>query len=286
MAKNKYTGFTRVGEMYVRGTFHISCGADGVERALWAKMFPMLVVPEYYWFNYRTVGSITGTAPDSSQQMHTRGVISSMNLSQEDVETDDFDGSEIMDRYMDPRGGNGTFQGDDGDPPTQLGLSNASSGTRAALYSNKELWSGTATLGLPDKAVFSDANQITYVDRYSRRGKIRPSQVDIRLPHAIAMGATVDAIATQSDWSTAITGSAGGMNDLYNDILDSVGYNAGGKAAGSTSISSALFNYINDGVVLSTVVDVDQAMHSRVAGTVKCGVYTVDPRRQVLTAYR
>lgn len=281
-----FSGFTRVGTMYVRGTFHINVPATGVEFAVWAKMFPMLVVPEEYWFNFRAVGSVLGTAPDSSQEMHIRGAISSMNLAQEDVETDDFDGDEILDRYFDPRTGS-SFSGDDADAPTDLGLSSQASGTRSALYSSKELFSNTEILGLPNKAVFSDANQITYITSFRRHGLFKQKQVNIELPHAVALGANCDAIPDATDWSTVLTGDAGGMNDLYIDILTHVGYGAAGTLApGVQNISGAMFDYINNGLIGSAVDDVDQAMHCRVKGTVKTGVYTIDPKRQVLTSYR
>lgn len=284
MAK-RFKGFTRVGSMTVRGTFYRVVAANGVEVCLWAKMMPMLVMPEQYWFNYRAVGSILGTAPDGSQEMHTRGAVSPLNFSQEDVETDDFDGEELLDRYFDPRSGS-SFSGDDGDAPVDLGLASQTTGARSALWGTKELWSGTVTLGLPDKAVFSDANQITYIDRYTRKGSFKDKDLDLMMPHAVAMGGNCDAIATQGDWSTALTGDAGGMNDLYKDILDNVGFQAtGGVAAGKTNIPSALYNYINAGF-RSGVTDIDQAMHTRVQGTVTCGVYDVDPSRQHLSSYR
>lgn len=282
--KRGHAGFTRLGTMYVRGTFYRNVAATGVESCLWAKFFPMLVEPEEYWFNYRAIGSVTpGTAPDGSMEMHTRGGISTIHLNQEDVETDDFDGDELLDRYFDPRSGD-SFSGDDGDPPTDLGLSDHASGRRSALYSAKELWSGTVTLGLPNKAVFSDANQITYVDSYRRHGLIKSG--DLMMPHAIAMGGNCDAIGSQSDWSKSMSGDTGGMNDLYLEIVKHVGTSAAASvAAGKDAISSALFDYINSGF-RSGVADIDQAMFTRVKGTVKCGVYDIAPKNQILTSYR
>lgn len=281
----RFKGFTRVGSMTVRGTFYVNIAADGVEKCIWGKMFPMLVMPERYNFNFRTIGGGLGTAPDGSQEMHTRGAVSAMNLSQEDVETDDFDGEEILDRYFDPRSGS-SFSGDDGDAPTDLGLSSQTTGARSALYSHKELWSQTVTLGLPNRGVFSDANQVTYVDQYTRKGGFKDNNLDLMVPHAVVLGGNCDSIASQSDWSTALTGDAGGMNDLYKDILDNVGFSApGGVAAGKTNVPSALYNYITAGF-RSGVVDIDQVMHCRTSGSVVCGVYDVEPSRQHLSSYR
>ncbi len=277
-------GFTRVGSMTVRGTFYSVVAATGVEVCIWGKMFPMLVVPEQYWFNYRAVGAILGTAPDGSQEMHVRGACGPMNLSQEDVETDDFDGHEILDRYFGPDATG--FGGDDGDAPVDLGLSSAAFALQSRLYATKKLFGSTVTLGLPDKAVFSDANQITYVDKWTRRGNFKDQDIDLRLPHAVVMGANCDAIAAQADWSTALTGDAGGMNDLYQNILQEVGYQSDkGVRSGSQNISASLFSYINAGF-RSGVTDIDQAMHTRVKGSVTCGVYDVDPTRQHLSSYR
>ncbi len=290
MAK-KDTQFTRVATVYIRGTFHELVNATGVETAIWAKWIPMLVQPLRYWFNVRAIGSVLGTAPDSSQEMHIRGGISIVNFAQEDVETDDFDGTELLDRYFDPTTGK-SFSGDDGDAPVDLGLSNFTAGNRSPLYARKELFSRTTVLGLPHKAVFSDANQITYVDTFTRKGTFKGKDHDLRLPSAVALGANCDAIPDQTDWSTAMGGDAGGMNDLYREILEHVGYGAGadiavsGVGVGLDSVTGTMRNWMNSGHRVAAVTDVDQAMHVRTSGTIQCAVYDAAPGTKVFTSYR
>lgn len=284
------TQFRRVGEMYVRGTFSRSVSASGTEKCLFAKWIPMLCAVEEYWINVRAIGNITGTVPGSSEEMHVRAAISDVNFAQEMVETDDFDGDELLDRYFDPRTGS-SFSGDDGDPPTDLGLSDATIGTRSALYAMKELFSQTHTLGLPDSAVFSDANQITYVKAFSRHGLVSRQHRNLELPGAVAVGVTVDAIAAQTDWSLAMGGDLGGMNDLYREILEHIGSSAGadialsGLGVGLDNPTAAMFDYINNGY-RATGIDVDQALNLRVRGTLKVGVYDAIPGTRILTAYR
>ncbi len=290
MAKDN-TQYTKVATVYVRGTFYETVPATGAEIAIWGKMFPMLVQPLRYWFNIRAIGSITGTAPDSAQDMHIRGAISPMNLAQEDVETDDFDGNELLDRYFDPRAGS-SFSGDDGDAPTALGLGHSVTGIRSPLYSKKELFSKTTGLGLPNKAVFSDANQITYVESYSRKGDFKGKDHNLLLPSAIVLGCNVDAVSDQTDWSTALTGDAGGMNDLYREILEHVGYGSGadialsGVGAGLDNVTATMRNWMQAGHRAAAVDDVDQAMHLRVTGTIQCAVFDAAPGSKVFTSYR
>lgn len=278
--------YERMGTMYLRGTYYISHAVDGVERAIWAKMIPMLCKPEHFWFNSTVIGSVTGTAPDGSQEMHIRAAINNINLSQEDVETTDFNGDELLDRYFDPIAGR-SFSGDDGDSDVDLGLSNQTGGQRSPLYAKSDLYSRTVRLGLPNKAVFSDANQITYVDQRSFNQAIDYGQFSLELPSAVVMGLTTDSLPDQTDWSTALTGDAGGMNDLYLDILQYIGRAAAvGVPEGKNTINTALQDYMSKGVRLASVDDVEQVLHSRVNGTLKVGVYARGEKHQVLTTYR
>lgn len=284
--------FTRVGTAYIRGTYYTDVTPDGVEKCIWAKWIPMFCHVEQYWFNVRAIGSIMGTAPDGSQEIHYRGGYTDINLSQEMVETDDFDGPEAMDRYMSPLTGS-SFSGDDGDPPVNLGLSSFAGGQRSARWAKRELFSHTQTLGLPDKAVFSDANQITYVDRFRRQSPKdwNKEKFALDLPKLVALGSNCNAQADQTDWSTAMGGDLGGMNDLYRELLEHVGASGGadialsGLGSGLDNATTAMHNYIASGR-RATVVDIDQSMHVRVKGTLKVGVYDVDTGNRVLTAYR
>lgn len=284
--------FTRVGTAYVRGTFFTEVGATGIESCIWAKWVPMYTDVEAYWFSVRAIGSVIGTAPDSSQEIHYRGGYTDINLSQEMVETDDFDGPEAMDRYLSPIAGQ-AFSGDDGDALVDLGLSNTRH-VRSARYAKRELFSHTTTLGLPNKAVFSDANQITYVDFFSRRTpkNWKKRKFDLSLPKLVALGANADAVPDQADWSNAMGGDLGGMNDLYRELLENVGATGGadvglsGIGAGLDTPTSGMESYLADGRRGSNVDDVDQTMHVRTRGTIKLGVYDVDTGNRMLTTYR
>lgn len=285
--------FTRVGTAYVRGTFYTAVAADGIEAAVWAKWIPMYCDLEQYWFNIRAIGSILGTAPDSSQEIHYRGGYTDINLSQEMIETDDFNGTEALDRYLSPLAGS-SFSGDDGDAPVDLGLSSLPAGQRSARYAKRELFSYTKTLGLPDSAVFSDANQITYVHKFRRTTpkdwKKRKFPLDI--PKLVALGANCDAALDALDWSDAMGGDLGGMNDLYREMLEHIGSTGGadialsGLGAGLDIMTSPMRDYLHQGVRAAAVNDVDQSMHLRVKGTLKLGVYDVDTGNRVLTTYR
>lgn len=285
--------FTRVGTAYIRGTFYTEVAADGVENCIWAKWMPMYTDLEAYWFRARAVGAILGTAPDSSQEIHYRGGYTDINLGQEMVEGTDFDGTKALDRYLSPISGS-SYSGDDGDAPVDLGLAGFSTGQRSARYAKRELFSRTVTLGLPNRAVFSDANQITYVDMFKRftPRDWKSRKFDLDLPKLVALGANADAAADQTDWSTAMGGDLGGMNDLYRALLEHVGPSAGGDihtsglGAGLDNPNAAMMSYINQGRRSANVDDVDQAMHIRVSGTLKLGVYDVDTGNRILTAYR
>lgn len=203
-----------------------------------------------------------------------------MNLSQEDVETTDFDGDKMLDRYMDI--GAGAFSGDDGDTETDLGLPGDTE-LSSARQRDRDFYTKSTQLGLPDKAVFSDANQITYVDRGFTRGKLRDVEFD--MPKFVLAGYTCDIAGTNTDWSEAITGSAGGVNDLYRDLLAEFDDTA--VLAGLTGSPVDIGQYLSEGFRQANVVDVDQAMHVRLKGTVEVDLYAPDPGlRSVLTIPR
>jgi len=280
--------YSRVGTAYIRGTFYTEVAASGVESCVWAKWLPMFTDLEAYWFNIRAIGSITGTAPDGAQAIHYRGAYTDINLSQEMVETDDFDGDEALDRYLSPITGS-SFSGDDGDAPVDLGLPGFATGARSRRYAKRELFSHTTQLGLPDHAVFSDANQITYVDFFKRRTprKWKKRKFDLDLPKLVALGTNCDAAADQTDWSTAMGGDFGGMNDLYRELLDNVGpMDSQARAVGIDNPTAGFMDYLNNGRRAANVNDVDQIMHLRVKGTIQLGVYDVDTGNRIVTAYQ
>lgn len=270
MAKGVPKNYNWVGHYYLRGEFYRLVLANGAELAVWAKMIPMMCVPRRYWFNLSAIGDITGTVPGSGQWQHFRVGCGDMNLSQEDVETDDFTGQEMLDRYMDV--GSGVFSGDDGDEETDLGLPGDTELSNARQR-RRDFISETKRLGLPKNAVFSDANQITYLDQFNRRGAMPRTTFD--MPKFVIAGYTVDIAPSQADWSTAISGNAGGMNDLYRDLLDA--FDNTGQITGVTGITSDLGNYLSEGFREAAVIDIDQAMNVRCRGTVEVDVYAIQP---------
>lgn len=266
----KYPGYKWVGTAYVRGEFHREIPSTGAELCSFAKMIPMFCVPTYYWFSGKIISSAVGVAPDAAAWLHQRFGIGNMNLSQEAVETDDFNGDEMMDRYMDI--GSGAFSGDDGDTETDLGLPGDTE-LSSRRQRKRDFYGDTVQLGLPDKAVFSDANQITYVHQFSISGK--PPETEFSLPKFVLGGTTVDIAGTNTDWSDAILGQANGVNDLYRSLLES--FSEIDEITGVTGRIAALGLWASQGFRDTNVVDVDALMHARIRGTIQVQVYAMVP---------
>lgn len=275
-------GWDLVGTVYVRGEFYRSIGSTGGELSIFAKFFPTFTIPTRYWFSGKIIGSEVGIAPDAAAWCHTRFGIANMNLSQEDVETNDFDGDEILDRYFDH--GIQAFAGDDGSNETDLGLPGDTE-ISDAISRSRDFYSRTTQLGLPNKAVFSDANQITYVHTFKTSGKLPPT--DFFRPKVVAGGFSLDVADANTDWSTAITGNAGGNDDLYRLLLQNLG-NAqeAGMSVGLYAPPTTLVDYMGEGYRASAVTDVDMGVFVRVRGTVELKVYDQSGKNAILTMPR
>lgn len=285
MAKKKVDkkGYTKVGTTYIRGTWYSNVLADGVEKGVWGKAIPPLASPVRYWISGVGIGQ-TAVVPTAAMPLHIRGVCGEVRMGQDAVETDDFDATEFLDRYFDPRMGE-AWKEDDGDAPSKLGLPHAASGTRSRGYAKKELFSNTIQLGLPDKAVFADASLMHYVHKFKQSGLVNQRAVAIDSASALLVGINAQIATDQTDQSTALFGGSTSVQDLYKDLVVSLNPDFSSQT-GMFTPTSGLFDWLSEGVREAAVDDVTTSLTYRIKGTVQLDVYSLDVKKQVLSAYR
>lgn len=257
------------GEVYIKVPGDRAITAGGIERCLFGKMIPPFVQPRRYWLSVKIRS--TGTAiPEAVQSYRMRGVNVPVPRDQAMVETDDVTGDEFLARYateeatevFEPDDVNETDAGIDGDSAF---LSDASLTGRFMDH--------RGVLGLPDKAVFTDANLIMYVDHFTRKGHIKKNK-EVDEPGFLALGIGTDDVNVQIDWGNTLWGDAGDFETLAEDIVGLMPkFQTEQASIGTAEPTGAAKLWMQDGFVEDThTIGIELAVWTRM--TVQCDVYT------------
>lgn len=257
------------GEIYLKVPGDRQVGADGVEVVLFGKMLPPFVQPRQYWLSVK-LRSTTTAIPEGVMSYRMRGVNVPVARDQQQVETGDVTGDVMMARYATEEVTE-IYDPDD-TPATDAGI-DGDSDFLAEKSQTGQFMEHRAVLGLPDKAVFTDANLIMYVDHFTRKGFIKKNK-EIDEPGFLGIGMTADDVAVSSDWGDILWGDAGDFESLAGNIMGLMPkFQSADVSIGLVNPGVAAKKWMQDGLVedihtLGVVLGVWTRM------TVKCDVYT------------
>lgn len=201
-------GFKKVGTGYVKSPTKALAGTGGQEVFIGGKGFPPYVVPTRYWLTTKMVGTST-VAPDASADYAVRGIAVPVSRNQGIGAT----GQDLMEKYGSPFATGSDWLG------ATVMIDVGIGGTEAeytAWYKKREIFQRKASLGLPDKAVFSTDSVILYVDQFSTKGKIDVPFV-IDEPKFVGFGLTGDEPTydtSGTNWNAILWGDADDLPDF------------------------------------------------------------------------
>lgn len=273
MARGKWE---KQGEIYLKMPGSQQVASDGVEVCLNAKMIPPFVQPRQYWINVKLCGSTAvGIAPASVASYRLRGFNVGVPMRQLQIETDDVTMTEMMARfateeanqYFEPDDTPSTDVGIDGDTPQ---ISDASASMRFLEH--------RAVLGLPDKAVFSDANLIHFVDQWSRKGHIAKNK-EVDEAGLIGIGIGQDDVTAQLDHGNIMWGDNSNIEGLMEAVLGMLPpFEDVSQAFGSATYPET--NWLREGYVEDTNT-VGQTLRVWTRLTLRCDVYSAKQNRVI-----
>lgn len=259
----------KVGQVYIKTYNTRTVASTGVELFLAGKVIPQYVVPKEYWCTIRCIGDGAGMVPDGGVFVGARAGLVEIRTSQEQVETDDITGDEMIGRYMHPE--YNRFEDASDASETDLGVPQDMN-PRSSWWKARELFWYRDILALPDRAVFNNADLILGATKFKKHAKIK-SPVNIDMPKFFGIGGTVDAVVAQTDWGEALYGGTLELGDLYEAILEAVGPTGQAAHVSETvGLDFGLRKWMGYGYVTSGL-DVDQAIHFRTSLTIRCDVY-------------
>ncbi len=264
-------GYDKLGKIYVKERNTRLIASDGVEAYMAGKVLPARVRPVRYWLSGTAISDGGGVAPDQRGEMYMRAACGPMDDSQGQVETVDVTGDIMMARYMDPLL---TSQSDT--PETDFGITNDGASSQQSDQSRKEeFWSKKTYLGLPDKAVFTDANLILHVDKFRSSGKINAKH-GYETGCFYGVGCSIDEPATAVDWGDHLWGNQLTQYTLYRALADlAVGQSTGGAGTGLgdyVTLPGDLANFLSSGYIEAGAMNIGN-MWVSVRLTVECDVY-------------
>jgi len=218
MARN----YNKVGTIVMRGTWKANVAVDGSPTTFICKVFPRLIRPRKYWLKVKVIGDAAPTAgPEATQDYSIVGLARNIPEGQTPSETDDITPNELMGRYFDLTQSDAEEDITDISPAemdSDVGIGGKAHLVRSELAQHK-FFERRKTLGLPDSAVFADANTILYVDAFSTSGVV-PRRGDITEPILVGFTAWGDEPTFGSDTGQTIFGSSdSGTDELYEDII-------------------------------------------------------------------
>lgn len=266
MAKSRWE---KEGELYLKVPGDREITANGNEKVVFAKVLPPFVQPRQYWLSVKMRGT-TATIPEGVMSYRMRGVNVPIARDQQQIETVDVTGDILLARYgteeateiYDPDDTASVDAGIDGD-----GDWLAEGSQTGNFFEHK------GVLGLPDKAVFTDANLIMYVDHFRRKGFIKKNK-EIDEPGFLAIGIGVDDVTAQLDWGDIMWGDAGDIESLTGTLMDLMPkFQDASASIGIVNPSVGAKNWLQEGYVEDqNTLGVNLAIWTRM--TVKCDVYT------------
>lgn len=277
MAKRSVRGMEKLSSsLYIKQYNRVLVGASGAETFAGGKVIPPYVMPVEYWLNLNVVADGAGLAPAESQWLSYRAGLVEMNLNQEQVETDDVTGHELIGRYMHPE--MNRFEDTSDANETGLGIPHDQQ-RRSSWWKARELLWYRTRLGLPDKAVFTDANLILYVDKFRKHAKIK-SPVPIDQPKLFGVGATMDSIDVETDFGDILWGGSLETGDLLTLIYDELGeVQAGGKIGDQAVHGSTLQEWLESGFVTAALAEQNCWIETKL--TIRCEVFKVANTKQL-----
>lgn len=262
-------GHRRVGTVYVKQYNDRQVTSTGSEVFIGGKFFPPYVVPEHYWTTIRWIGNDAGMVPDAGVWVGIRAGHVETNLNQEQVETDDITVDEMMGRYMAPEGVRWIDTSDSAEAGAGIPEDQQQ---RSSWWKRREMFWYRDIHCLPDGAVFNNADLILATGKFKKSGSLKKSPVAFDTPSYIGIGATVDIIDTNQDSGDILFGGLLDANELYEEILGSVGPGEVAGQMAEQNHSAALQKWLEGGIVTGGL-NVDQSMNFRSKLTIKCGVY-------------
>lgn len=262
--------FDKVGVVYIKQYNARAVAADGLEKFAAGKMIPPYVQPREIWVGCRLVGGGTSVAPTKGLWYNFRAGLVETNLNQQQVETDDVTGDEFIGRYFDQDAAR--FDDESDTPQSDVGIPHDNV-QRNAWWKRREIFNRRTFIGLPDKAVFTDADLITLVDKFKFHRKIT-SRIPIDAPKFIACAYNQDEPTSQVDWGDVLWGDNNDHGELINEIVDHLGaYQASGQAVDDLVDDSPVTKWLGEGFIEANV-DLGMVTTIRTTMTVKCDVYT------------
>jgi len=277
MAAKAVKGMERLTtQLYIKQFNRRLVEGAGSEEFVGGKVFPPYVVPKEYWVRTSFVGDGAGIAPDQSQFMSYRAGLVEMNLNQEQVETDDVTGDELVGRYMHPEVNR--FEDTTDTAESSVGIPHDRF-KRSSWWKQRELFWYIPRLGLPGKAVFNDASLITYADEFRKHAMIK-TPVAIDTPKFLGIGANTQIVDGNVDFGDILWGGLLETGDLLEAIYEGLGeMQAGLEMADAAQHGSALQKWLEDGIV--TVATAAQDVWVETSLTVRCEVYKPQNAKQL-----
>lgn len=240
----------------------------GAEMFVAGKYIPPYVVPAEYWLRYNLVGDGAGIAPDETQYMSIKCGLVETDTSQEQVETDDITGDEMIGRY-----GNAEMNrfGDDSDSVESGQGIPMDMQQRSSWWRAREVNWWRTRLGLPGKAVFNDASLILHTDSFRAHGKIK-SPLSIDQPKFFFCAAETQLIDAETDWGDILFGGSLLPGTLMEDIYEQLGATARAvELAERANTGSALQEWLEAGFVTQSGASQDIWVEAQL--TLRCDVY-------------
>lgn len=275
--------FTKLGSAYIKNKqYKVQLTGDAVDVAIWAVVLPPLCVPRRYWFRCRMVSDIPGQIPETSAAYRIRGGY--VEISHDETFAG-MDADVYLNKYFPIQASGDDPWGADADPGEPI-IPGAQ--TILGQYGKERtVFERSQTLGLPDKAVFSDADKILLVDQFKIDGEVKGSPVPLAMPSAFLVGMSFDTPIYSTDYQAVMVGGATGFEGLYDDIsapfienLESGGHHLGTiDEANPLAWSTKGFYQVTDG----TVLDHTAAMNVRTKMTMEVDVYSRQMGKKVWT---
>lgn len=206
--------FSKLGTIYIKNKqMKRQLTGDATDVAIWGVVLPPLCVPRRYWFRCRMVSDIPGQIPETSAAYRIRAGY--VEVSHDET----FSGMQIdayLDKYFPIAASGDDPWGSDVDPTEPI-VPGAQ--TILGQYGKERtVFERSQTLGLPDKAVFADADKILLVDQFKIDGEVKKSPVPLAMPSAFLVGMSFDTPIYTSDDQAYLVGSATGWEGLYDDV--------------------------------------------------------------------
>lgn len=269
----KQSGYEWLGTVYLKFPSIMDVVNDGGEDNVWLKAFPAYVQPEEIWMSTKIIGQAAdGIDPVQVTPYYMRGA--GKSVSSQDI----WSGSTAIAVWA-----NLFTQRDieafepDAVASTDVGILGDSQRTedfRSTFFERK------ADLGLPGKAVFSNANKILQVDEFKVHKRLGRRYFDIQENKFMGVGIAQDEIATQTDdfvmmWGDTDASGDDSFKDLHKSIMDEL-LEGGGEL--TLTLGTEVDQWMQKGKTLSNTGD---TLRVFMRTTIKCNVYVPSALRHL-----